>query len=217
MSDFDADEFPMQTGNFFSVYTDDGDTSDDTLWTVHESPVVKTYDSAWFGEREIRWTLKVCDNGIVQTSRTVPYNGTRVYSTQDRPNRADKSSQFRLSVEEVLDRHAEACIDTGEPIEDGDRDDYVATLRERVRAVLGRDDVATNGPMGADLLADGGTDGRQERANFGPLKPKSEVADADYCAQYLVPASECVLSDGETCPHDVLNASDEQADDGGRS
>jgi hypothetical protein len=152
-----TDEFPTQTGNFFGTFQQDGDNSDDTLWTVHESPVVTTYESPGFGECEVRWSLKVCDNGIVQTSRTVPYNGTRTYSTQDRPNRADKSSQFRLSLEEVLDRHAEACIDAGEPVEDGERDDYVAALHERVRAVLGRDDVAANGPSGVDLLvADGG-------------------------------------------------------------
>src|SRR5699024_7502963 len=123
-----------------------------TIWTIHRSPVVETTDSA-FGELECRWTLRVYQDGVVETSRTIPYSGQRYYSTEDRPNRADKSSIYRLDIEEVLERHATVCIDAGGGDPDK-RDDYVAALRERVLTVLWRDDVAANNNGEVDLLAD---------------------------------------------------------------
>lgn len=76
----------------------------------------------------------------------MPYDGQRIYSTEDRPNRADKSSEYRLSVEEVLERHAAACADRGAAV-------AVEDLRERVLAVLRRPDVESAGPRDIDLLA----------------------------------------------------------------
>jgi hypothetical protein len=123
-----------------------------TVWTIHNSPVVETTDGP-FGGTECRWTLRVYQDGVVVTSRTIPYDGQRYYSTEDRPNRADKSSQYKLSVEEVIERHAQACIEAGEIVHDDEREGYVAALRERVLAVLWRNDVATNG-RACDLLAE---------------------------------------------------------------
>lgn len=43
--------------------------------------------------------------------------------------------------------------------------------------------------------------------SFGPPKPKPEVGETEYCSKYIVPASECIFSDGDGgCPHDVLEA-----------
>lgn len=78
---------------------------------------------------------------------------------------------------------------------------------------------AARGGDAARVAADGGqrdTDGGHERACFGPLKSKSEVSDEQYCAKYIVPASECVFSDGDGgCPHDVLTADGETCDECG--
>jgi hypothetical protein len=107
-----------------------------TIWTVHQSPVVETTDSV-VGELECCWTLRVCQDGVIVTSRTIPYDGQRSYSTEDRPNRADESSIYRLDVEEVIERHAALCSKHGLTVS-------VADLRERVLAVLDRDDVAVD-------------------------------------------------------------------------
>lgn len=141
----------QETGHEFDHAQTTRRGREQTVWTIHNSPVVETSDGP-FGEIEYRWTLRVYQDGVVVTSRNIPYSGQRYYSTEDRPNRADKSSIYRLDIEGVLERHATACIDAG-----GDpdkRDDYVAALRERVLAVLWRDDVAANNNGEVDLLAD---------------------------------------------------------------
>jgi len=84
------------------------------------------------------YSLGVCEDGVVTAIRTVPYDGQRRYSTEDRPNRSDKSSQFRLSVDEVL----------AEYIERGEPEVSVDELRRRVLAVLRDDRVAANNNEG---------------------------------------------------------------------
>lgn len=121
------------------------------VWTVHKSPEWRAGPAN--RKSTVRWTLRVYEDGVVQTSRTVPYDGQRYYSTEDRRNRADKSSEYRLSVEEVLDRHAAECEKRGGEVP-------IDTLRERVLAVLRDDRVAANANGRIDLLADGGIEGR---------------------------------------------------------
>lgn len=98
------------------------------IWTVHQSPEWEAGPAR--RKHTVRWTLNVAADGVVSTSRTVPYSGQRSFSTEDRPNRADKSSEYRLSVEEVLDRHAALCSKRGMAVS-------VDTLRECVQGVLG--------------------------------------------------------------------------------
>jgi hypothetical protein len=81
------------------------------------------------------YSLGVWEDGVVTAIRTVPYDGQRRYSTEDRRNRADKNSQFRLSVDEVL----------AEYIERGEPGVSVDELRRRVLAVLRRDDEGADG------------------------------------------------------------------------
>lgn len=119
--------------------TDDGTTEfkrqtcyqrgrEQTVWAVHQSP---EWQAGPIGRKSaVRWTLRVAADGVVSTSRTVPYSGQRCFSTEDRPNRADKSSEYRLSVEEVLERHAALCSKRGMAVS-------IEDLRERVRAVRG--------------------------------------------------------------------------------
>ena len=71
------------------------------------------------------------EDGVVSAVRSVPYNGQRYYSTEDRPNRSDKNSKFRLTVEEVLAEY----IKRGEP------GVSVEELHQRVLSVLRRDEV----------------------------------------------------------------------------
>lgn len=114
-----------------------------TLWTVHQSP---EWQAGPIGRKStVRWTLRVAADGVVSTSRTIPYSGQRYFSTEDRPNRADKSSVYRLSVDEVLERHAAVCSKRGMAMS-------VEELRERVLAVLDRNDVAANNNGKVDLL-----------------------------------------------------------------
>lgn len=96
------------------------------------------------GEETTDYSLAVWEDGVVEAMRSVPYDGQRRFSTVDRPNRADKTSQFRLSVEGVLDKY----VMRGEP------EAHIEDLRERVLAVLDRDDVAANNNGEIDLLAD---------------------------------------------------------------
>jgi hypothetical protein len=120
-----------------------------TVWTVHESPSWQAGPAQ--RKSTVRWTLRVYEDGVVQTSHTVPYDGQRYYSTKDRRNRADKASEYRLSVEEVLDRHAAACEQRGGEVSVGE-------LRAHVLAVLRDERVAANANgQSIDLLADGGT------------------------------------------------------------
>ena len=89
------------------------------------------------------YSLGVWEDGVVTAIRTVPYDGQRRYSTEDRRNRADKNSQFRLSVDEVI----------AEYVERGEPGGSVDELRRRVLAVLRRDDVAADPSGQVDLLA----------------------------------------------------------------
>lgn len=50
------------------------------------------------------WSLLTKD-GDVLAVRTVPHEGQTIYSTEDRPNRADKQSEFRLERSEVVARY----------------------------------------------------------------------------------------------------------------
>jgi hypothetical protein len=97
------------------------------IWSVHQSP---EWEAGPAGRKHtVRWTLQVAADGVVSTSRSVPYSGQRCFSTEDRPNRADKSSEYRLSVEEVLGRHAALCSKRGDAVS-------VDTLRECVQGIL---------------------------------------------------------------------------------
>ena len=81
--------------------------------------------------RETSLSLSVWQDGVVEAMRSVPYDGQRYYSIKDRANCADKSSQYRLTVEEVLTEY----------VERGESEADSGDLRERVLAVLRRDDV----------------------------------------------------------------------------
>ena len=94
------------------------------------------------GEEPTDYSLAVWEDGVVEAVRSVPYSGQRRYSTEDRPNRADKTSQYRLSIEGVIDKY----LMRGEP------EAHIEDLRERVLAVLGCDDVAANNNGEVDLL-----------------------------------------------------------------
>ena len=86
------------------------------------------------GEEPTDYSLAVWEDGVVEAMRSVPYSGQRYFSTEDRPNRADKTSQYRLSIEGVVDKY----VMRGEP------EAHIEDLRERVLAVLDRDDVAVD-------------------------------------------------------------------------
>ena len=113
-----------------------------TINRIHSSPVAERTDGL-----ECRWTLYVTDKGWVETSRTIPYDGQRYYSTRNLPNYAEKSSRYGLSVEEVIERHAAECDYLG-------MDVSVDELRADVLAVLRRDDVPAAGAPDIDLLGD---------------------------------------------------------------
>ena len=89
------------------------------------------------------YSLGVWEDGVVTAIRTVPYDGQRRCSTEDRPNRSDKNSRYRLSIDEVL----------AEYIERGEPQASVEELRKRVLSVLQRDDVAADPNGQVDLLA----------------------------------------------------------------
>jgi len=72
------------------------------------------------------WTLLVRD-GEVLAVKSVPYEGQLIYSTEDRPNRAHKNSEFQLGVSEVVRRYVHES--------DTDRDE--GELIDRVQVVLG--------------------------------------------------------------------------------
>jgi len=52
------------------------------------------------------WSLLVRGDDVMAV-RTVPHDGQLYYSTERRRNRADKSSEFQLDVDEVVERYAE--------------------------------------------------------------------------------------------------------------
>jgi hypothetical protein len=66
------------------------------------------------------WSLLVQGDDVVAV-RTVPHDGQLYYSTEDKPNRAHKNSEFQLDAREVVRRFA-AKSDTdrgfGELIDD---------------------------------------------------------------------------------------------------
>ena len=75
------------------------------------------------------WSLLV-DRGEVLAVRTVPYDGQLYYSTEDRPNRADKNSEYRLDARDVVQRY----------VTESDTDAAFGELIDRVQAALGEDD-----------------------------------------------------------------------------
>ncbi len=50
------------------------------------------------------WTLIVRD-GEVLAVKAIPHEGQLIYSTEDKPNRAHKNSEFQLDVSEVVRRY----------------------------------------------------------------------------------------------------------------
>jgi len=67
------------------------------------------------------WSLLVHPRGDVIAVRTVPYDGQLYYSTEDRPNRRDKNSEFRLDAREVVRRyvaHSDTEREVGELVDD---------------------------------------------------------------------------------------------------
>jgi len=52
------------------------------------------------------WSLVVTEDAEVEARKTTPYDGVRYFSTVDRPNRTDKTSQFQLGVGDVVRRYA---------------------------------------------------------------------------------------------------------------
>ena len=113
-----------------------------TIERIHSSPVAERTAGL-----ECRWTLYVTEKGTVETSRTIPYDGQRYYSTEDRPNRPDKPSRYQLSVEEVIEKHARECEYLG-------MDVSIEELRADVLAVLRHDGVAAACSPDIDLLGD---------------------------------------------------------------
>lgn len=67
------------------------------------------------GEELGEWSLLVDAEGEVVAVRTVPYDGQLVFSTEIRPNRRDKNSEYQLHVVEVVRRYAERS-DTDRPV-----------------------------------------------------------------------------------------------------
>jgi hypothetical protein len=107
---------------------------------------------------------------------------------------------------EVLDESADGAVAC---VADGDgmtvRLDPESELGERLTWLAGH-----RGESPDALLADAireqldemQTDGGRDRARFSPLASESEVSDAEWCAKYHVPASDCIFADGGGCPHD---------------
>jgi len=52
------------------------------------------------------WSLFVEDGDVVAI-KTIPYDGALRYSTEDRPNRADKRSEYQLDERTVVRRYVE--------------------------------------------------------------------------------------------------------------
>lgn len=72
------------------------------------------------------WSLLV-DRGDVVAVRTVPYEGQVIYSTEDRPNRADRTSEHQLDAREVVRRF----------VDEGDTDRAFGDLIDDVQVALG--------------------------------------------------------------------------------
>ena len=60
------------------------------------------------------WSLLVKGADVLAV-RSIPHLGQRYYSTEDRPNRPDKQSQYQLDVEEVVERYASGTTDVRDP------------------------------------------------------------------------------------------------------
>ena len=57
------------------------------------------------GDELCEWSLLVKGDDILAV-RQIPHDGQVYLSTEDRPNRAGKQSEYQLDVEEVLERYA---------------------------------------------------------------------------------------------------------------
>jgi len=66
------------------------------------------------GEEFGEWSLLVKGDDVLAI-RSIPHQGQRYYSTEDRANRPDKNSEFGLDIEEVVKRYA-AYSDTETPL-----------------------------------------------------------------------------------------------------
>lgn len=52
------------------------------------------------------WSLLVEDGDVIAI-KTVPHDGALRYSTEDRPNRADKNSEYQLNARTVIRRYVQ--------------------------------------------------------------------------------------------------------------
>ena len=73
------------------------------------------------------WSL-IVDRGEVFAVRQIPYGGQVYYSTEDRPNRVDKTSVYQLDAREVVRRFAR----------EADTDVAFGELVDDVQVALGR-------------------------------------------------------------------------------
>lgn len=70
------------------------------------------------------WTLMI-HHGDVMAVKQIPYSGQRYFSTESRPNRADKTSAFGRDVDEVVAFYVREAYDA-DPV-------VFATLLKRVQ------------------------------------------------------------------------------------
>jgi len=82
------------------------------------------------GDEKIDWRLVVTDGGAVEARKMIPFDGVRRFSTVDRRNRLDKTSEFGLDVATVIDRyHARAGTATPRPQLASDVEQALAALQ----------------------------------------------------------------------------------------
>lgn len=92
--------------------------------TTHD--LERTASGALVIDRGDDWSLLV-DDGDVLAVRQIPFDGQEYRSTENRPNRADKRSQFKLAMDEVVAHYAR--------VEHGANPVAFATLHQRVTEV----------------------------------------------------------------------------------
>jgi hypothetical protein len=56
------------------------------------------------GDHTTDWQLVVTADGVVEARRTVPYDGVRYYSTEERPTSPTANSQFGLTAATVINQ-----------------------------------------------------------------------------------------------------------------
>jgi hypothetical protein len=97
-----------------------------SIQTDETNEVEHTASGALVIDRGDDWSLLV-DDGDVMAVRQIPYDGQEYRSTESRPNRADKRSQFQLAMDEVVAHYAR--------VEHGANPVAFATLHQRVTEV----------------------------------------------------------------------------------